>query len=227
MVLKWRDSGQSPEHLRGGTYQFDAFRPVITFDMDPSKTLGDIWWLTCDSADEANVSAWDGGEQFPSKGSGGPIILPSAECWNTGLGKPQFDVVRPSTVGDGDCLAAKSVRTPQDVIDRLSEIGLLKTTAAQQVTVAGRAGLSVDVELTGDVATFCPDKVDTGSGLILFPTQKKKVAIFPETRMRLILIDVGQTTPLVIRIQAPAQADIWSTALMRVQPLLDSMTIGP
>jgi hypothetical protein len=226
--LKWRDSGQAPEHLRGGTYQFDTFRPIVTFDVDPSKTLGDFWWLTCDSVEEANVSAWNGGEQFPSKDENGlPVILPSAECWNTGFGIPQFDVVRPSTAGGGVCTDAKSVRTPQDIIKWLEGVSVLETSTPQPITVAGRAALSVDVALNGDLIAFCGGQTDRGGGLSLFPTAKKQVAIFPENRMRLILIDVGQTTPLVIRIQAPAEGGIWNAALMRVQPLLDSMTIGP
>jgi hypothetical protein len=45
--------------------------------------------------------------------------------------------------------------------------------------------------------------------------------------MRLFLIDVGAASPLVIRVQADEQADLYSTAVIRVQPLLDSLTIGP
>ncbi len=45
-----------------------------------------------------------------------------------------------------------------------------------------------------------------------------------DDRASLIVFDVGAATPLIIRVESPTE--LWEPAKMRMQPVLDSMTIG-
>jgi hypothetical protein len=142
-----------------------------------------------------------------------------------GFGKPQLDLIRGSTAGDGVCAPAKVIRTPQDLVDWLSGISVLKTSAATTATIAGRPGLTVDTNLNGEVGVSCADRAAPPGGLTLFPTSKELVFIRPGDRARLVVMDIGAPTPLIVRIESPT--DVWDTALMRVQAVLDTLAISP
>jgi len=227
-LLKWQPQGAAPGHLQGGDYELGAFRPTVGFTLDNTKGQGADWWFTCGRTDFATISAWDTGKIFPGVGE---FDLPdnANPCYWQGVGKPEVDILSVQTAGTAQgCTEVPSatIQTPQDLYEWLSSISVLTTSVPEPVIVAGRAALRVQTELNGDVGLYCHSDLgaEPGAPLEILKTASEHITINHGDKAEFLLLDIGTSAPLVIHAEAPA--DVWTTALTRLQPVLDSMTIG-
>jgi len=103
-------------------------------------------------------------------------------------------------------------------------IPVLETADPEQLIVAGRPVLSVETQLTGDIGPPCGRGPEPYMPLGILATSSERVSINPGDRVKFIVLEQGDSLPLIIRAEAPAPD--FETAMTRLQPLLDSMTIG-
>jgi len=219
-LLTWGPAGQAPGHLHPGQFEFGSFRPALSFELDGTKGQGADWWFTCGRPDFVTISAWDTGKAFPGVGE---FDLPDNDdpCYWQGVGKPEVDILRAGSVGGGECTEGALVRNAQDLFEWLSKISVLDTSEPQQVIVAGQPALSIETTLVRSGEEYC----HAGEvPLTILRTSEEPLQIQPGDRAQFIVVDTGEALPVLIHVEAPV-AD-WSTAQARVQPVLDSLTIG-
>jgi len=222
--LAWNSSGSVPAHLHDGAYQFSAFRPTIAFDIDATKGFGADWWFTCGHSDFASLAAWDTGKFLP--GVGQVTLLPGigSPCFWQGNGKPEVDFARSASVGGG-CTPVHLIRSPQDLVEWISQIEVLKPSTPTAATVDGRSALSIETEIDGDVGKFCGGTADPKKGLDVLRVSSDTMTINPGDRAEFIALDVGQESPLIIHAESPA--DAWTSARTRLEALFDTLTVSP